>query len=78
MSPRPNTWLRPGTEKPPHLGPEGIGDSLGKVATLALGLAHHPDVLRVAAIADTPAIRPALAQGAFCASTAHIVQPDGP
>lgn len=45
LCPRPNTWFRPGPEKPPYLGPKGIGDPLRKIATLALGMAHHPDVL---------------------------------
>ena len=77
LCPQPPPQLRPGPERPPHLGPKGIGDPLRKVATLALRVAHHPDVLRVAAVTDAPAIRPALVQGALCAHTVNVVQPDG-
>lgn len=62
----------------PHLWPESIGDTLGKVATAALGVAHHPNVLRVGAVAHAPAIGVALLQGALCAYAADVVQPDGP
>lgn len=44
---------------------------------MAPGVAYHPYVFRVTAVTDTPAIRPALVQGALRAHTAHIVQPDG-
>lgn len=36
--------LRTGPVQPPHLGPEGIGDLLRVVATLALWVAYHPNI----------------------------------
>lgn len=47
------------------------------VATLALRVAYHPNIFRVSAVTDTPAVRCTLVQGVLGAQTTHIVQPDG-
>lgn len=47
------------------------------VATLALWVAYHPNIFRVSAVTDAPAVRCALVQGVLGAQTMYIVQPDG-
>lgn len=44
---------------------------------LALWVAYHPNIFRVSAVTDAPAVRCTLVQGVLGAQTTHIVQPDG-